>query len=155
MPTPSGAPATKRSSGKGCLIAAIVVVAVVILGVVAAGIAISVGARRVSDELSDLGRTSADEARDVEVARCDTNAAGLMHATLSVTNHSPKASNYVITVSFNSRGGGTRLDTGSAFVSSLAPDQTTEAEALGTERPPGEGDFECRVSFVQRLSAEG
>ncbi len=150
LPAP---PVPQRSSGKGCLIAAGVAVAVLLLGLVAAMLLFVLGARKVTDEIDDIGRTQTEEARDVEVAECETNDAGFMSATLKVTNQSPKTSNYIIEVSFDRAGGDEQLTTAPALVNSLAPGQVTEVVAPSTEAPLG--DFECRVGFVERLSAEG
>jgi hypothetical protein len=130
-----------------------VVAAIFVLGIVVALLALAFGARRVTEELEDLGRTEAEEARDVEVADCTTNDDGHMAATVRVTNQSSEASNYIIEVSFDAADGDEQLATAPATVTSLAPDQVTEVEATSGEPPPGE--FECRIGFVERFSAEG
>jgi hypothetical protein len=150
---PPQPPVPQRSSGKGCLIAAGVVAGVLLLGGIAALAIVLLGARKVADELDDIGRTQVEEARDVEVVACETDDDGFMTATLEITNQSTKTSNYIIDVSFDLVGGDEQLTTAPALVNGLAPGQSTEVVATGFESPPG--DFECRVSFVERLSAEG
>jgi hypothetical protein len=127
---------------------------VLLLGFVVAALALAFGARRVTDELNDLGRTEAEEARDVEVAACETDDHGFMKATLRVTNQSAETSNYIIEVSFDRHDGNEQLATAPATVTSLAPGQMTEVETSSGEEPPGEAEFDCRVGFVERLSAE-
>jgi hypothetical protein len=130
-----------------------VAAAVILLGIVVGLLALAFGARRVTEGLEDLARTEADELRDVEVDQCDTDDDGFMAARLRVTNQSSETSNYIIEVSFDRADGGEQLATAMAMVTGLAPDQFTEVEAISGENASGE--FDCRIGFVERLSAEG
>jgi hypothetical protein len=69
-----------------------------------------------------------------------------------VTNQSSEASNYIIEVAFDRQGADVQLATAPATVTSLEPGQMTEVDTSSGEEPSG--DFECRVGFVERLSAE-
>ncbi len=129
------------------------VVGLLLLGGMVALVVVFLGARKVVDEIEDIGRTQVEEARDVEVVACGTDDDGVMDATLEVTNQSTETSNYIIDVSFDRTGRDEQLTTAPALVNGLAPGQVTEVVATSFESPPGE--FECRVSFVERFSAEG
>ena len=76
-------------------------------------------------------------------------------ATLTVTNHSSKASNYIITVAFDSPDGKTQLDTGNADVQNLAPGQNTSVHASSLKNELRSQPFICKVADVTRLSAVG
>ena len=147
----------RRSGGRGCLIALGAVAAVLVLGVVVAAVLLALGARRLTDELDEIGRTRVEEARDVEVTECGTDDDGFMTATVDVTNQSSETSDYLINVSFDIEvgDGDEQLATASATVRSLAPGQQTEVEARSSEEAPGDVEFDCRRGFVDRRSTEG
>ena len=72
-------------------------------------------------------------------------------ADMEVTNNSSERSSYIIEVAFET--GVTDIAMGQATVSGLAPGDSTPAPALtGVEAP--DGDFACRLFFVDRSSDE-
>ncbi len=99
------------------------------------------------------GNSEFPPAGDVELAGCETDEFGYMTADLQVTNRSPEASTYSITVAFESPDGGQQFDTGAAFVDGLEPSQMRTATASSLTEAPG--DFECRVSAVDRFASAG
>jgi hypothetical protein len=76
-----------------------------------------------------------------------------MASTVRITNHSSKRSNYVVDIVFESSDGARQLATRSVFVNDLEPRQSTQRQAGSLA--PSPGDFDCRVSQVQRFSDEG
>lgn len=94
-------------------------------------------------------------ADDVTVSGCTKSDNPYLGPTaqLTVTNHSSKASNYSITVTFTSPDGATQLDSGNAFVQSLAPGQTTQVEATGLKEDAAAGQFTCKLARVDRFAA--
>lgn len=98
----------------------------------------------------------ADELDDATITECSVDAStDWMLARVEVTNNSSERSDYLMDVVFESPGGGEQLATAPVVVDNLEPDQTTTAEALSaTESPGGEGSFECRITELDRMSAE-
>jgi hypothetical protein len=92
---------------------------------------------------------------DVAISECDlaTTSTELTVARGTVTNHSSKASNYIITVAFESGGGATQYDTGTAFVNRLEPGQSTSFEAVSFQSEPPPTDTRCRLSEVDRFAS--
>ncbi len=76
-------------------------------------------------------------------------------ATLEVLNHSSKSSDYIITVAFDSPDGKTQLDTGTALVNNLAPNQQTSTDATSVKQDVRDQKFVCKVVDVTRTSAVG
>lgn len=90
---------------------------------------------------------------DVTSIDCITDeTGGWMKADVHVTNHSSGRSDYFIEVVFENSDGTQQLESSSAFVQGLEPDQSTTAEAVTLTEPPAEG-FSCRVTEVDRLAA--
>lgn len=75
----------------------------------------------------------------------------LSRASVSVTNHSARRSDYLITVAAVPRDGGTDLATGLATVKRLEPDQSTKVQAQFTKRLPS--DVRIVVKSVVRTAA--
>lgn len=154
---PAGPP---KSSNRGCLIALAIVGALVVLGGIAATVLIVVVGREVDDRIDEDGITTFsgnDEnppADDVTIGECGpAEGTRFMRATVEVRNHSSEASNYLITVAFESEDGGRQLTTSTTGVNGLGPDQTTTSEANSFQEAPGGAEFSCRISQVERFAA--
>jgi hypothetical protein len=153
-------PPAKKGGNRGCLIALAAVGVVLVLGIVATVVIIATVADEVDDRVDEDGITSLsgnDEnppADDVTVDQCgpapDT---GFMRATVEVLNHSSQASNYFITVAFESEDGGQQFTTSTTGVNALGPDQTATVEANSFTEPPNGVEFSCRISQVERFAA--
>lgn len=92
-------------------------------------------------------------AADVVISGCeidDTLESPVAH--LTITNHSSKSSNYLVTIAFDSKDGKTQIDTGIASADNLLPGQATQVDAnsLKSNVAPG---FVCKVADVVRLAA--
>jgi hypothetical protein len=74
---------------------------------------------------------------------------GLVRSTGTVTNHSSKASFYLVTVTFSSDG--VRLDSATASVDGVESGATAELSASADLSPSG--DVSCVVSEVERFKA--
>lgn len=88
---------------------------------------------------------------DVKITKCGHDQFGDLDAKVKITNSSSKASDYVITIAFESQDGKQQIDTGTAFVDSLQPGQSSIQDAGGTKaykRP-----FKCVLSDAQRTQA--
>ncbi|MFE7606980.1 FxLYD domain-containing protein [Streptomyces celluloflavus] len=88
---------------------------------------------------------------DVKIDSCAVDdAMSWPAAKLTITNHSAKKSNYLITVEFvDSKG--TRLGTGAAAENDLAPKQKAKATAQGVEKV--DGKISCKVASVTRYAS--
>jgi hypothetical protein len=145
-----GGPPVPSKSNRGCLIALAVVGALVVLGSVAAAVLLVVVGREVDDRIDDDN----PPADDVTIGECGTaEGTRFMRATVDVRNHSSEASNYIITVAFESDDGDRQLATGTGLVNGLGPDQGTTTETDSSQEVPGGEDFSCRVSHVERFAA--
>lgn len=103
------------------------------------------------DGATDAGQ--ADEVDDVVVTACAKDETlPSAKATIEVTNNSSEASTYFIEIVFESADGSTQIGTGNAAIASLAPDQKKVEEVLSLE-DPGDQEFTCTVSSVDRLAA--
>jgi hypothetical protein len=93
---------------------------------------------------------------DVTVSSCalaDNQFEG-PEAKLTVLNHSSKPSNYIITVAFQSKDGTQQLDTGTATVQTLQPNQSTNVSATSTNSSlRSQSGFTCKVTQVDRLAS--
>jgi hypothetical protein len=148
-PVPSPVPPVMvppRPRSRGCLLATAIAAATAVLLVLAA-VALLAKASDSADE--ELLR----EAADVELTECSPTGAGQMAATVRITNHSSKRSNYVVDIVFESSDGARQLTTRSVIVNDLEPGQVTQQQASTLAQSPG--DFDCRVSQVLRFSDEG
>jgi hypothetical protein len=92
---------------------------------------------------------------DVTITKCAPSSNEFLgaEATLSITNHSSKTSNYLITVAFDSPDGATQLDTGNAAVQNLAPSQTTTETASSLKSETRSQHFVCKVADVTRYAS--
>ncbi|HEV7719689.1 MAG TPA: hypothetical protein VGO60_00305 [Iamia sp.] len=103
------------------------------------------------DAATDAGE--ADEVDDVVVTACaKDDVLPTAKATLEVTNNSSEPSTYFIEIVFESADGSTQIGTGNAAISTLAPDQKKVEEVRSLE-DPGDQEFTCTVSSVERLAA--
>jgi len=155
---PAGPP---KKANRGCLIALAIVGALVVLGGIAATVLIVVVGREVDDRVDDDGGITSfsdnDEnppADDVTLGDCGpAEGTRFMRATVDVRNHSSEASNYLITVAFESEDGGRQLATSTTGVNALGADQTTTSEVNSFQEAPGGQEFSCRVTQVERFAA--
>ncbi|MEV7181625.1 FxLYD domain-containing protein [Kitasatospora sp. NPDC093679] len=91
-----------------------------------------------------------DKAKDVEITKCSVDPT--LHwpsAELTITNHSSKASNYMVQVEFLD-GAGTRIGEGMAATNGLAPNQKSVQKAQGTSTAAGKTS--CRLIEVTRYA---
>jgi len=95
--------------------------------------------------------------KDVAVTACVLASDELEgpSATLKITNHSSKRSNYIIMVAFESPDGSQQLDTAMTSVNNLEPGQSSVQEAVSFDSDLRDAPFECKVSDVTRMSAVG
>jgi hypothetical protein len=87
-------------------------------------------------------------ADDVEVTACELQF-GVAKASLEITNHSSKRSNYLIELTFERDG--VKVGDGVAAVNNVEPDQKAESEGIGTAS--GDGAIECRLVNVERYAS--
>lgn len=90
-------------------------------------------------------------ANDVELTACRTDDLNHLEAVIEVTNKSSKASNYSVTVAFESPDGSQQYDTGAAFINGLEPGQS-KTEDVATFKEPS-GEYTCRITEVDRFAA--
>lgn len=99
----------------------------------------------------ETGGKVLQHSEDVKITKCGKDSLGDLDAKVAVTNHSSKASDYLITVAFESKDGSRQITTGNAIVDSLQPGQTTVQDAGGLtaySRP-----FKCVISDAQRTES--
>lgn len=109
---------------------------------------------KVTSSPSPTASASIAHSEDVKITSCKAGALGGPSATVVVTNHSSKPSNYIIEISFESADGKTQYGTGNAAVNSLNPGQSSApqtADALTTT--PAPAGFACRLSQLTRYAA--
>lgn len=99
------------------------------------------------------GTSNHPAAADVKIAKCGVDpTTGWLDAKVAVLNHSSKTSNYLITVTFDSNGGSRQLDTGTAMVDNLEPNQTAIDDA-GTLTKAKPDTFVCKIASVDRMAS--
>jgi len=89
---------------------------------------------------------------DVAITACAPDDAGFAAAKVVVTNHSSKASNYIVNIVMESPDGKTQIGTGLVSVNGLAPGQASspqDASSLQTANGP----YTCRVGDITRYAA--
>jgi hypothetical protein len=119
--------------------------------------AVSSGSSGSSTSSSVVSSGSHPAEADVALTKCalaDNQFEG-PEATVSVTNHSSKPSNYIVDVAFDSVDGKTQLDTGTALVNTLQPGQTATdtAASLKSDLRTSSPKFTCKVSKVTRFAS--
>lgn len=91
-------------------------------------------------------------ASDVVVTSCVPDSVGYAAAKVVVTNTSSKASNYAVTVTFETAGGATQVGTGLATVDGLLPGQKSVPQDVSSLQTAPAG-YTCRVTDVTRYAA--
>jgi len=127
--------------------------------IVVIGIASSSGGGKSSSSSSPAVQSSTgssgsqplQHASDVVVTSCVPDSVGFAAAKVVVTNTSSKASNYVITVTFESAGGATQVGTGLATVDGLLPGQKSVPQDVSSLQAAPAG-YTCRVTDVTRYA---
>jgi hypothetical protein len=105
-----------------------------------------------TSSFSDNSEHPPDE--DARLDECGPAAGtNFMRATINVRNPTSKPSNYLITVAFESKDGGTQLGTSIAGVNALGSNQSTTEEANSFQEAPDGQDFDCRITRVERFAA--
>lgn len=93
---------------------------------------------------------------DFAIATCKTDSQGNLAATVTITNHSSKSSNYLGTLVWQTPDGKTQLDTSPIVANSLLPGQSTTVNAFSvTAAPTAANAFTCALGDFTRLSAVG
>jgi hypothetical protein len=133
------------SVGRGCLMT---VGAVVVLGVILVIVLAAAGSH--SHSTPGEGTTSHPAAADVTVA-CAAPDSFAWHVTVTITNHSSQASNYIVTVEWDNAAGD-RLQSGTAVENAVAPGQTATSDAVNVIPTTGGTVATCKASDVTRLS---
>jgi len=137
----------------------------IILGVVALIVVISIatssgGGSKSSSTSSPTVQASTgssgskplQHASDVAITSCVPDSIGYAAAKVVVTNTSSKASNYVITVTFEAAGGATQVGTGLASVDGLLPGQKSVPQDVSSLQTAPAG-YTCRVTDATRYAA--
>jgi hypothetical protein len=81
------------------------------------------------------------------------DAIGAQYVNAQVTNHSSKASNYLITAAVESPDGKTQYDTSTLVVLRLAPGQTTQVKGIVAASSPIPADAVVRITGVIRTAS--
>jgi hypothetical protein len=81
---------------------------------------------------------------DVAITSCAADEFGYAEAGVRITNGSSKASNYMVTVTFNSNDGTSQVGTGLVAVNSLQPGQHSDEKANALKQ--ADGAFTCSVN---------
>ena len=100
---------------------------------------------------SGSGGSSNPAKDDARLSSCSTDSLGQLSAKVTITNHSSKSSNYMVTVVFESSDGATQLDSSFAAANNLSPNQNTTVEAVSFKEP--QGRFTCRITDVTRYAS--
>jgi hypothetical protein len=100
---------------------------------------------------NETGGKVLQHSADVKIIKCKADQFGDVDAKVKITNHSSKASDYVITIAFESENGKVQIDTGDAFVDSLQPGQSSVQDAGGTKtyKKP----YKCTLSDAERTAS--
>lgn len=92
-------------------------------------------------------------AEDVVITGCTADpTTGYLSAAVTVTNHSSKTSNYIVTIAFESKDGTQQLDTGLVAVNDLNTGQASQQSALGFKQAPA-GGYDCKVADLTRYAS--
>jgi hypothetical protein len=112
-----------------------------------------------SDSSTSNGGTKSNQAAgsgaaaaDVKVKTCANEPTlNIGQPVVTVTNHTSKTSNYLITITVTTADRKTQIDTANAAVNNLEPGQTTDAQAvMGKAIPAG---AVCKVAEVTRFAS--
>lgn len=105
----------------------LITLAVFVIGIVACTAAVSHSIKTTIETSQTAGPADVDSAH---VTLSAPDAIGAQYVNLQVTNHSSKASNYLISASIESLDGKTQYDTTTLIVQNLGPGQATKAKGL-------------------------
>lgn len=140
----------------------VISVAAVAFGVLSLGASGDSSAKKSGDSKPSNDSTPAADSGsavdDVTISSCalppDNQFLG-PQANITVTNRSSKASNYIITIAFNSPDGSQQLDTATAIVNNLSPNQTAkeEASSLKGDLRKTSPKFTCKVVSATRYAS--
>lgn len=88
---------------------------------------------------------------DVQIIKCKRDQFGDLDAKVKITNNSSKASDYIVTVAFETKDGSQQIDTGTAIIDSLQPGQSSVQDAGGLKsyKKP----FKCVLSDAERTAS--
>ncbi len=129
------------------------VVALIVVIIIASSSGGSKGSSTSSPTVqSSTGSKPLQHASDVAVTSCVPDSGGFAAAKVVVTNTSSKASNYVITVTFEAAGGATQVGTGLASVNGLLPGQKSVPQDVSSLQTAPAG-YTCRVTDATRYAA--
>lgn len=91
-------------------------------------------------------------ADDVEVTSCDTTVIQTITVGLKITNHSSKASNYVITIGVEDETGA-KVGDGFASTNNVDPDQVANVEGIASVSGAAQGTLTCVIEEVERYAS--
>jgi hypothetical protein len=95
---------------------------------------------------------SGTAADDVTIGACTNDPTiDIGSAQVTITNHTSKASNYIVEVTANSPDGKTQIDSGTAAANNLAPGQSTTQTAQFSKSIPA-GSV-CKAANVTRYAS--
>ncbi len=162
-PPPSSAvPPPEKKKRRGCVPiligAGVVVVIIVVVAVVAGGGSNDDNKTSSKDSTAatvSKGVGSADVSADVSnVTIAPADAIGIRYVTASITNHSSKRSDYLISVNVESPDGKTKYGDATILEQNVEPGQTVESKGLVTSQnvPP---DAVAKLNEVQRTASTG
>ncbi len=98
------------------------------------------------------GFGSKDASADIVDFSCGSpDSIGFSYPSITVKNNSSKASDYIITVTFESADGSTKYDDSMAIINSLQPGQSTTEEGLPVSDIPA--GAVCKVTEVSRTAS--
>ena len=139
------------NSRRAALLAALAAAAVL-----AAGCKTSTGGGTASTGASSGATVASSNApahsEDVAITACTPDAAGFAAAKVVVTNHSSKASNYIINIVMESPDGKTQIGTGLVSVNGLAPGQASSPQDASSLQSVN-GPYTCRVGDITRYAS--
>ncbi|WP_163548545.1 hypothetical protein [Candidatus Frankia nodulisporulans] len=92
-----------------------------------------------------------EHSEDVTITACAPDEAGYAAAKVTVTNHSSKASNYIINIVFESGDGATQIGTGLVAVNGLQSGQQSPQDTSALK--PALPGYRCRVQDITRYAA--
>lgn len=101
-------------------------------------------------ERQERARQIAD---DVELVGCEPTDLGYLGSEVRVTNLSSERSNYFVEVAFSTPDGTEQLDTATATVHALKPDQAA-TETANSYQVEADGGYECEVIDITRYTDE-
>lgn len=128
-----------------CLVVSLILGGLAVLAVIGIIVAIAVVERTVENPPGD------GPADDLEITACEVDGdTRWPHADLTVTNHSSKTSDYVVSIEFVTTSG-TRVAEANVAVDNLAPDQVARERAQGLTQV--DGQVSCSITDVTRFAS--